>query len=123
MPGLAAWYREPRIEAPDLVVEGASPLARGRREDLAQGEEAGFDLSPGALSAVVGALARGSLPLQPLGLRPQSLLPLEEGGVLEGVVAYRRSRLRGERRVRRPVILPEIEEFAEHPPGGSWKGT
>ena len=114
MSGLPAGDTERRVEAPDLVVEGASSLFHGRREGVAEGEEPGFDLHPGALRAVGGALARGPAPLQPVGLLPQALRPLEEGGVLPGVLRNEGSRLRGQ------VRLPSstAEEPAEHAPGG-----
>jgi hypothetical protein len=63
------------------VVEGAFslPTSSGRRERSAEGEEPYLDLSPGALRAIGGALARNPGPLQPVGFRVQALRPLEEG--------------------------------------------
>lgn len=105
------------------MVEGAFPLFHGERESIAEGEETGFDLYPGALRAVGGALARGSRPLQPVGLLPQSLRPLEEGRVVTRVLPYEGRRLRGQRQVRRRVPLSMSEKFAEHTPGNSGEGT
>lgn len=71
------------------MVEGAFSLApsRGRREGSAEGEEPGLDLPPGALRAIGGALARDPGPLQPVGFLPQTLRPLEDGGMFPGVLA------------------------------------
>ena len=81
-----------------------------------EGGEAGLDLSPRPLRAVAGALARRPCPLQPLGLRPQALRPLEERGVGFGVLPDRRGRPRAQRGVvRRSGILPAaaLEEAAK----------
>jgi len=122
VPGLTARDREPRVEATDLLVEGAPPLPHGRREVLAQGEETRFELLPRALRAAVGALARGTRIFEPFGLRPQALLPLEEGGVLPSVLPYRRRRLRDERRVLRGLFPSKSQHPAKRAPGNARKG-
>ena len=110
-----------RVQALDLTVEGAFSRALSR-EGSAEGEEPGFDLSPGALRAIGGALARNPGPLQPVGFRVQALRPLEEGGVIPGVLPDGGSRPRDQLRVRLFFSMTP-EEPAEHTPGGAREGT
>jgi hypothetical protein len=109
------------------VVEGALSRtpSRRRREGGAEDEESGFDLSPGALGAIGGALARNPGPLQPVGFLPQALGPLEEGRVLVSVLPDGGGRPRDQGRVRRGLLLPAqtTEETAEYTPGSARKGT
>jgi len=105
------------------VIEGAFPLHQGDCESITEGEESGYDLHPGTFGAVGGTLARGSRPLQTVCLLPQTLLPLEEGGVVPGVIPYEGRRLRGQRQVRRLFPLSTPEYPAEHTPGNPREGT
>lgn len=109
-----------RVKAFDLVVEGALSGNPSRRRDerSPEGEEPGLDLSRGPLRAIGGALARYPGTLQPVGLVPQALRPLEEAGVISGVLADGGSRKRDQRRVRPFFSTPlATEQPAEHTPG------
>ena len=116
------------VPARDLPVERAPALGSGGRgEGVAQGCEAGLDLYPGPLGAVVRALARRPGFSQPLGLPPKPLCPLEEGAVGLGVLTDGGRRQGGERRVRRLVLFgpapPASREPPQDAPGGIGEGA
>ena len=87
----------------------------------AEGEQSGFDLHPGPLRAVGGALARDPGPLQPVGFLSQPLRPLEEGGVLCGVLPDGGRRPRDQRHIRLPRST--AEEPTERTPGDAREGA
>lgn len=102
--GLLAGELEARIPPGDFPVEMFPRLlAAVDREQRAEFAQSGFDLFLGTAGAVAGALARGSLAVQPVGLLAQARSPLEECCMVLGMGLNSGPRVRGRRGFQLPA--------------------